>query len=78
MPPPPCNCVSKLFLIILKGMEEEQAQQLDSTAFASFEAVAEAAGCTSLGQYPRALLGGLVGMAPGSSVETVPHSVSAS
>lgn len=50
MPPPPCNCVFKLFLIILKGMEEEQAQQLDSTAFASFEAVAEVAGCTSRGQ----------------------------
>lgn len=34
--------------MILKSTEEEQAQQLDSTAFASSEAIAEVAGCISL------------------------------
>lgn len=47
MPSPPCSCVSELFLMILKGMEEEQARELDSTASASSEAVAEVAGCVS-------------------------------
>lgn len=36
------------FLMILKDTEEEPAQQLDSTAFASSEAIAEVAGCISL------------------------------
>lgn len=77
MPLPPCSCVSELFLMILKGTEEEQAQQLDNTASASSEAIAEVAGCISLRQMPNALLGGHLGMTPGSSSDDISHLVSA-
>lgn len=77
MPLPPCSCVSELFLMILKGTEEEQAQQLDNTASTSSEATAEVAGCISLRQKPNALLGGHLGMTPGSSFDGISHLVSA-
>lgn len=48
MPPSPCSCVSELSWMILKGTQEQKAPQLDSTASASSEAMAEVAGCVSL------------------------------
>lgn len=45
---PPCSCISKLALMVLKETEEEEAQHLESTASASSEATAEVAACTSL------------------------------